>query len=400
VKILQLCHRIPFPPTDGGNIAMYNICRSLLLQGNEVKILALNTKKHFTDIRSLPEQFVNETNLESIYIDTSVKKLQAFFNLFTTKSYNIIRFYSAEFEARLVELLGKEKYDIVQLESSFMLPYLSCIRTNSTAKIVLRAHNVEHVIWERLYKSEKNFFRKNYLKLLTRRLKTFETSHLNKLDAILPITFDDEKILRNLGCKIPVHVTPLGIDLKEYKVVSEEIPQWSLFHLGSMDWLPNLEGIEWFLKNCWNPIHNEFPDLKLYLAGRGFPKHLVEAGYPNVICEREISDSNQYMQRKRIMIVPLLSGSGMRVKIIQGMALQKTIISTTIGAEGIECSDGENILIADTPQQFLEAVNRCLSDKIFAEEIGKSGRELVEKKYTNEAIGKGLHGFYSNLRGN
>jgi glycosyltransferase involved in cell wall biosynthesis len=397
VKILQLCHRIPFPPVDGGNIAMYNLCRSLLSQENEVKILALNTKKHFVDPHSLPVEFVAKTKPEAFMLDTSVKPFSAFLNLFTQKSYNIIRFYSPDFKNRLAELLQEENYDIVQLESLFMMPYLSCIRENSSAKIVMRAHNVEHIIWERLHHSEKSGFKKWYLKLLAHRLKAFELLHLNDLDAILPITPDDSIIFKNLGCNVPALVTPLGIDLDDYKIIPGKNSEWCLFHLGSMDWMPNLEAVDWFLENCWKLIHAEFPQLRLHLAGRGFPKRLVEAGYPNVICEGEISDSNSYMNSKQMMIVPLLSGSGMRVKIIQGMALEKTIISTSIGAEGIQYTNGENILVANTPQQFLDAIKKCMADKNYAEEIGKSARKLVAEKYSNEAIGKSVTEFYKSV---
>ena len=220
---------------------------------------------------------------------------------------------------------------------------------------------------------------------------------MNKLDAILSITQEDKIIFENLGCRIPILVTPLGVDVKDIRQIENEKTEWCLFHLGAMDWMPNLEAIDWFLKNCWQMIHREFPDLKLYLAGRGFPKRLMEATLPNVICEGEISDSTNYMRNKQIMIVPLLSGSGMRVKIIQGIAFGKTIISTTIGAEGIEYTNGENILIADTPQQFLSAIKKCLNDKTFAEQIGQAAQLLIKEKYSNETIGKSVTEFYGQL---
>jgi len=277
-----------------------------------------------------------------------------------------------------------------------MVPYLSCIRNHSSAKVVMRAHNVEHIIWERLHHSEKNPVRKIYLRLLAKRLKKFELNHLGELDAILPITKEDETVFRKLGCLIPLHVVPIGINPEEYNTTPDET-EWCLFHLGSMDWMPNLEAVNWFLKNCWENIHKEIPFLKLYLAGRGFPKELMEANFPGVFCEGEISDSNNYMNRKQIMIVPLLSGSGMRVKIIQGMALGKTIISTTIGAEGIECTNKKNIMIADTPAEFLNAVKYCLSDKPTAIQLGKDARKLVEERYSNMSIGKSLTEFYRKL---
>ncbi|MCX6290977.1 MAG: glycosyltransferase [Bacteroidetes bacterium] len=400
MKILQLCHRIPFPPVDGGNIAMYNLSKSLATNGNVVKILALNTLKHFVDTDALPEHFKTATHAEGITTDTSVRFFPAFLNLFSDESYNITRFYNKRFEERLTEILKAETYDIIQLESLFMMPYLSCARKNSKAKVVMRAHNVEHIIWERLHHSEKNIFKKWYLQILARRLKKFERFHLHTLDAVLPITADDETAFRKIGCTVPMHITPLGIDTEDYPVNDPQEAEWCLFHLGSMDWMPNLEAVEWFLGNCWEKIHNEFPSLKLYLAGRGFPKHLMEAGYANVVCEGEISDSNKYMASKQIMVVPLLSGSGMRVKIIQGMALGKTIISTTIGAEGIQYTHGENILIADTPDQYMQAVKKCMEDKNFASQTGKAARKLVAEKYSNDVIGKSVTEFYRKLISN
>jgi glycosyltransferase involved in cell wall biosynthesis len=397
VKILQLCHRIPFPPVDGGNIAMLNLSRSLLLQGHLVKIFALNTVKHYVNPDTLPELLLNDLQLESVNIDTSVSFSGAFMNLFSNESYNIKRFYNKTVEEKLVELLKQEAFDVIQLESLFMMPYLNCIRKHSKAKVVLRSHNIEHIIWKRLYQSEKNFARSWYLRLLAKRLKKFELDHLNVADAILPITANDAQLYNNLGCIIPLHVTPLGVDLDDY-IISETVKEeWCLFHLGSMNWRPNLEGVEWFLENCWPRLRFDFPDLKLYLAGRGFPKRLIDLHLPNVICEGEISDSNHYSSDKKIMIVPLFSGSGMRVKIIQGMALAKTIISTTIGAEGIECTNGKDILIADTAEQFYEAVKKCLMNKQLADEIGFAGRKLITEKYLSNLIGKRLSDFYRKI---
>ena len=316
MKILLLCHRIPFPPIDGGNIAIRNLATALVTCGNQVKIISLNTIKHFVEPASLPESLKYEMKLEAIAVDTSVTPIGALLNLFTKKSYNITRFFSKTFEKRLKNILIENEYDIIQLESLFMVPYLPCIRQYSKSKVAMRAHNVEHVIWNQLHRSEKNIFKKWYLKHLAKRLKYFEVQHLNNLDAILPITMEDAAVFRSLGCTIPMLVTPLGIDLKEYETKAELNTEQCLFHLGSMQWLPNQEGVTWFLENCWQMIHAEFPELKLYLAGRGFPKQIVDAGYPQVICEGEILDSNKYSENKQIMIVPLLAGSGMRVKML------------------------------------------------------------------------------------
>ncbi len=393
MRILQLCHRIPYPMTDGGNIAMMNLAESLSTQGAEIKIFALNTVKHRVDLSSLPKDILEKYSIEAINVDTTVKIKGAFINLLSSDSYNIVRFYNAAFEEKLRQLLIESAYDIVLLESIFMTPYIDCIRKYSKAKIVMRAHNVEHIIWQRLAKSESGILKKPYLSFLTKRLKAYEVNIINKVDAILPITPDDEKLLLKLGCFVPLHVTPVGVNMIDYPNQIDNSTELSLFHLGSMDWMPNIEGVNWFLKDCWPAIHSAFPLLKLFLAGRGFPSALMNNAPDNVICEGEIANAQKYMSGKQLMIVPLKSGSGMRVKIVQGMALGKTIISTSIGAEGINYTKDKDILIADSPAEFLQQIEKCIINPAMAIEIGSKARDLVAKEYSNEAIGKDVIDF-------
>ncbi len=397
MKVLQLCHRIPFPANDGGNIAIISVADALLAQGVHVKMLTLNTRKHHVDLNSFPGDIKSKYGIESIPIDTDVNIPGAFKNLFSDQSYNVMRFHSREFEEKLLQVLNTDNYDIVLMESLFMTPYIPIIRKNSRARIVMRAHNVEHTIWERLAKNEKNILRRTYLSLLARRLKKYEMQIINQVDAILPITGDDEQVFRKLGCTVPMNVTPVGIDAGKYssQIMPEE--QLCIFHLGAMDWRPNLEGIEWFLDDCWDMIHKKFPSLKLYLAGRGFPDWLMNRAGSGVTCAGEIMDAIEFMDGKQLMIVPLKSGGGMRVKIIQGMALGKTIISTTIGAEGISYTNGKNILIADSPEDILMQIEKCLDDKNLCLSIGSEARKFVLAGYSNESIGKQIIEFCNTL---
>jgi polysaccharide biosynthesis protein PslH len=396
VRILQICHRVPYPPLDGGNIAMLNMAMALDQAGNEVHVFALNTSKHFVRPEDFPGELSTRLHFRQTYIDTSIRIRDAFFNLFSNRSYNIDRFINEKVRTDLVEVLQNNSFDIVQLETLYSTGYIDTIRKYSKAKIVLRAHNAENIIWHRLSNSEKNPVKKTYLSFLARRLKNYELEILKKVDAIVPITSVDEIFFTENNFEGPICTLPLGVDLADYPVSNLE-SDTVLFHLGSMDWLPNVEGVKWFLRECWPLIHREFPELKLYLAGRNFPDDIRLAGHPNVICEGRIENANDYISSKQLMIVPLLSGSGMRVKIIQGLALKKTIISTTIGAEGIAITDGENILLADTSTEFLDQVSKCIADKQWCKSIGNNGRKLIEEQYSNEAIGKQLTSFFESL---
>ena len=397
MKILQICHRIPYPAIDGGNIAMMNMAHAIIEAGNEVHQFALNTKKHFVNPLILPEELRNTLHFNSVIIDTKISAFGIIKNLFFSESYNIVRFYSKAVEKELENVLQENTFDVIQLETLFTAPYIECIRKNSTAKIVLRAHNVEHIIWERLAMEEKNIFRKNYLTFLAKRLKKYETETLKNIDAIMAITSVDENLFRQLAFKGMMITVPVSLDFKEYDFDAKQETEMTLFHLGSMDWMPNLEAVDWFLKRCWPKLNSIFPSLKLYLAGRSFPQEIIDANYPNVICEGRIEDAHLYMRKKQIMVVPLLSGSGMRVKIIQGMALGKTIISTRIGAEGIPVENGKNIFFADTPEEFIEAISYCIYNPNSCKQTGINGRKFVEDNYSNQAAGKRLDIFYREL---
>jgi glycosyltransferase involved in cell wall biosynthesis len=388
MKVLQLCLRIPFPANDGGNIAMSGLAEGLVSQGIQLKMLALNTKKHWVNPESLSKKIITDYNLESVPIDTEVNVADAFLNLFSSESYNIKRFYSSSFETKLSEVLKEESYDVILLESLFMAPYIHVARKNSKAKIVLRSHNVEHVIWQRLTANAKNPIKKFYLGLLAKRLRSYEIKILSEVDALIPITDEDKSSYTRLGCLKPMQSIPVGIDLNQYPDQRDTASPLSLFHLGSMDWRPNAEGVQWFLKECWQMIHHKFPSLKLFLAGRNFSTEISDRKDEGVLFEGEVKDAHAFMQGKQIMVVPLKSGGGMRVKIIQGMALGKTIISTTIGAEGIEYTNNRNILIADTPEEILSAVSKCIDNKEFCFQIGREARQLAVEKYSNEMLGK------------
>ncbi|MCF8298903.1 MAG: glycosyltransferase family 4 protein [Saprospiraceae bacterium] len=400
MNILQICNKIPYPPQDGGAIAMNNITNSFINSGHKVKILAVTSPKHSVKIEELPEDYVNKTKIELEFINTDVKATAAFLNLFSCRSYNIQRFYSIKFENKLTKTLKENNFDIIQFESIFLVSYLKTVRKHSNAKIVLRAHNVEHRIWERMAMTEKSFLKRRYIKLLAKRLKKVEIAESNNVDSICTVTQNDLEIFRQNGCKVPMTVIPIGIDVtKESKLYKTEVEFPSIFHIGAMDWMPNIEAVNWFLDNVWDEVHKQFPELKFYLAGRNTPEWLLKLNKPNVEVLGEVESAGEFISAKAIMIVPLLSGSGMRVKIIEGMMLGKAIITTSIGIEGIEATNNENVLIANTALEFVEAISKCVIDKEFCIKLGENAKAHAGNVYDNVKLTEKLDGFIHSLVG-
>jgi len=398
MRILQLCNRVPYPPRDGGAIAMLNMVKGFQDLGHELYLLCLNTKKHHVISSDLPQLFSKLASFKAIDIDTHVKPLPAFLNLlFSRKSYHVSRFYSKEFENELIKTLKSHDFDIVHIEGLHICIYLDIIRKNTKAKICLRAHNLEYLIWERLAEKERNPIKKFYLNTLVGRLLNFEIQTIGEIDALLPITEADAKVFREINGQVIIFVSPTGLDFNEYKIIKGKQEWPGLFHLGALDWMPNVQGVQWFLSDVWPMVHKEFPKLKFYIAGRNTPEWLFQLKAVGVEVLGEIDNAIDFMNSKSIMVVPLLSGSGMRIKIIEGMALAKTIVSTTIGAEGIHYTNQENIIIADEAEALFFALKKCINGREFSNRIGKNARQLAEKEYNNMSLVEKLVGFYEGL---
>ena len=393
MKVLQLCNKPPYPSVDGGTMAMDSITSGLLCEGCEVKVLTVETDKHPVRRELIPAEYLKQTGLESVYVDLRVKPLPAIFAMLCGESYHVKRYVSEAFAAKLREILEKESFDIVHVESIFLTPYVPLIRKYSDAKIILRAHNVEHLIWRQVAQSCTNSLKRWYLKHLSLTLRAYELEHLNDYDGVVCITKNDAEVFRQAGCRKPVVSISFGIDPGE--VPSVEVEPDSLFHIGAMDWLPNQESIRWMLEEVWPVVHREVPQAKLYLAGRKMPSQWMNATIEGVSVIGEVPDAMYFIGSKKINVVPLLSGSGIRVKIIEAMSIGKTVITTTVGAQGIDYTDGENILIADTPEQFARQIKRCLDDDAFCSRVGEAAAQLVADQYDRKKLAEELIEFYN-----
>ena len=395
MKILQVTNKVPYPAKDGGAIACMNLTRGFSLLGHKVTVLAMNTEKHHINVDDIPESVKDLAEFHLVDVPAPISGFSAFINfLFSEQPYNAVRFITKSFQAKLVKLLQKKQFDIIQLEGLYVCPYIPVIREYSSAKIVYRAHNIEHEIWERTAAMSTGW-RKMYIKNLSKRIKRFEEYWLNSYDLLVPITKRDGNILNKLGNTCPQRVSQTGIDASVLIPNSKKLEHPSLFHIGSLDWTPNQEGLIWFLKKCWPKLNKKFPELKFYVAGRNAPDWFQKKmELDNVIFEGEVPDAYDFMNSKSIMVAPLFSGSGMRIKIIEGMALGKPIVTTTIGTEGISTTNDENIVIADNETDFVQAVSNLINDHDFFDKIGRNAIEYIHEKFDNLASASALIEFY------
>ena len=396
MKILQFCYKPPYPTYDGGSMAMHSLTEGFLNNSVQVKVLSFNSRKHPCKMEDLPASYMNETGFETVFVDLDVKPIPAFEAWICGESYHVKRFINSEMKRKLSDILKKEEFDIVQFESIFLTPYVPIVRKYSKAKVVLRAPNIENKIWKRIHKSTGNPLKKMYLKHLALTLERYELDHMNDYDAVFPVTDLDAEYFRKNGFRKLCKGLPFGIDTPE--IISDVLEEKNtVFHIGSMDWFPNEQGIRWFLSECWDKIKALCPDAEAYFAGRKMPQYLLDNRQDGIHMIGEVDDSIRFMTSKQIMVVPLLSGSGIRVKIIEAMSIGKTVVATSVAAEGIMYENGKNIIIADSPEEFARAIKRCFDDQEYCRFIGKEAAKLIAEKYNTNKIARQLLDMYEQM---
>jgi glycosyltransferase involved in cell wall biosynthesis len=395
MRILQLCKKYPYPPKDGESVAIANLAASLSEEGATLDLLAMNTVRHRVKVDPATFDLSFYQKVEIVPVDNRIKPVAAFLNFFSSESYHVQRFVSSAFAKKLIRLLQEEDYDIVQLETLYLAPYIPFIRKYSRAKICLRSHNVEHEIWERIVKNTSNSLKKWYLNYLTKKLKDFEISQFQEYDMIASISARDLRTFTDLGFAGTGIVIPVGFDPKAYQPKYNVGGQaLSIGFIGSLDWMPNVEGLQWFLENAWPGVHTAFPDLELHIAGRNTPEWLLRLRTPKVVVHGEVESARDFICSHPISLVPLLSGSGIRVKILEAMALGKVVLTTTLGLEGVKARTNYEVLIANEPADFLEQLRYCQIAPDRVAQIGQHARELVINHYDRRNIARQLLSFY------
>jgi glycosyltransferase involved in cell wall biosynthesis len=376
---------------------VYNTIKGLVKLGHKVTLISIDEKK-LTDRFFDTDAILDKITYRSYFVDTSVSMFNAFLNMFSQTAHIVDRYYDENLEKVLIAELQANKYDVVQFEGLFVTPYLAAVRKHTKAKIIFRAHNIEHQVWFRLAQQKADPFKKIYLLMLAKRIKAYELQQLNSFDGIIVFTDQDKSAISDYNISVPVKVLPISVDLHKYCPDHTKTEFPSLFFLGSLAWMPNREGIEWFIDN----FHAELCDgdlrTRFYLAGNDIPEQFDDYDVPGKIyIQGEVDDALDFVNNKCIMIVPLLSGGGMRVKIVEGMAMQKCIISTSLGAEGIDYKHGHNIIIADSREEFYDAIQRCIADETFCHQVGRNARQLVEQQHNLEGVTDNLIAYYRAL---
>jgi polysaccharide biosynthesis protein PslH len=397
MRILLLSNKSPWPPKDGSSAAIWNIIMGLSIQNISLTVLAINTSKHLINAVEIPDEVSKSIDYKLINLETRINPFKLLINLlFSNKPYNVERFYSKEYNAELKKTL-KNPFDVIQIEGLSMCHYLSTIRQHSSAAVVFRSHNVENIIWSRLATEEKNRIKSLYFRILAKRLKKLEKNIINKFDALVAISNSDLEWFKTAGLSSPALIASPGY-------IPEEIENYSdtsmnkVGFIGALDWLPNMYGLNWFIEQVWPIVVDKVTDAEFFVAGRNASEKTISGikGH-NITFSGEVESSLFFIKDKAVMVVPLFSGSGIRMKIIESMYHGKCIVATPVAAEGLDYEDKKNIFIESEAHAFASRIVKLLNNPGLRSEIGENAIKNVQKNYNIFAISENLVNFYREL---
>lgn len=401
MNILFLTPDLPYPPQQGGTIRSYEFISHLATQ-HELSLLSLS--EGVPDSGSLTQlrKYCRQVEVIPTSGRSDWDRLRTLF--FTTQPDMAARRYSAEFKSRLETMLTKEDFDIVQVESLEMTPYLGPVhqqRRNDLPRIIFDDLNVEHRLQRRAWQTDRahpgRWGEAFYSLIQWQRLILYERRALQLADGVLAVSEEDAEGLRQLAPEAKVSVIPNGVDTSFYRP-TEDPEGEKLVFVGKMDFRPNIDGVLWFTENVWPHIKTAKPKVELWVVGRNPSPRLGHlAREPGITISGPVPDVRPYLTRAAVVVIPLRMGSGTRLKVLEAMAMGKAVVSTSLGCEGIAVEPGREVFIADNPEDFAHQTLQLLAEKEKRRKLGTAARRLVEEKHDWKSIIPRLQEFYAQI---
>ncbi|NDF60208.1 MAG: glycosyltransferase [Crocinitomicaceae bacterium] len=356
MSILYITNKPIYPIIDGGCYAMDSFLNSLLVCESKVKHLTISTQKHPFEFNQYPEKIQGKTSPEAVTLDTTFSSWKLIKSLIHNTSYNSDRFYSKAFLSKILSSID-ETTTIIILESSYLLVYLQEIKKIFNGKVFVRTHNVEHLIWQDYVTSSQSFFKKVIYSFIKNRLKKFELSQLKLVDGIISISTKDALCFKNLGLTIPIHTVNVGIDQYYSNDSHLNFKANSFFFLGAFNWKPNKDAAELLIHQIFPLIQATIPNAVLHIAGTFMPDYFHGYSTNSIKIHGKVDDVTSFLLNAGTLVAPITSGSGIRIKILECLALGVPVIGTKTALKGLEESPAFCVNSTDDYVTFSKELN-------------------------------------------
>ncbi len=391
MKVLYIIPYTPVNPTFGGSLRIYHILDHLC-RHHDVTVAGFSIPEDEKRLVKNFPQLAGKTHfIKSPALGKSARWVQ-FKSLFTSHSYWHQSTRSEAFQTLLDKLLKVNSFDIIQCE----FPSLAMYRYESDAIKIIDCHNVEFDNFRRMAKV-KNPLKKMYYRLESYKFYQEETAICKKQDALFVTSDRDISIFDEEVPEVPKYLVPNGVDAS-YFLPSKTTPKpYSMIFVGMMKYVPNYDGMIYFLDEIFPRIQEQFPEATITIIGKNPPTSITRRAGKNVIVTGFVEDTRPYIENASVYVVPLRMGGGTRLKIIEALSMKKPLVTTSIGCEGIDIENKESALIADDPQEFADAVMKLFSNKELCKKLTDSGYKIVIDKYRWKSIGNHIDLAYEEL---
>lgn len=391
--ILFITGRLPFPLDDGWKIRTYHLIKGMVNSGYKVDLLSYVSEDEDSKAIEAMRNICNSVFAVIRAKHYSVADLLK--GLVTSIPFSVYNYHTCQMAKAVVEIIKDNNYDFVQIEDIVMCQYLDGI-VGSCSNIILDMHNIESALLERYAFESKNYLKKNYAYLTANKLNKYEIEYGSKCSKVLVCSQEDSDILATRGLRGKIEVIPNGVDTNYFQPMLEGNDN-SIVFVGSMDYHANVSGVLHFAENVFPQIRIKNPGIRWYIVGKKPTAEVLGLASDSIIVTGSVPDVRPFVAAASVVVAPLLVGGGTRLKILEAMSMGKPIVSTSIGAEGIEVSSGENIILADNDKDFADSVNELLRDRQKAEQLGKNANRQVLKGYAWNSISGRLAKMYETL---
>jgi len=377
MKILLLTQVVPFPPDSGPKIKTYHVLNWLAQQHDVTLVTFVRSEADVAAARQLSPlcRAVHTVPLRRSRAQDARAVLRT---LADPRPLVLLRDESSEMRALLRRLVREQSFDLVHADQLNMAPFAFGL---DGLPVVLDLHNAVWTIVDRLARAARG--PKRWLLMLERsRLRRYEGWACRNASGVLAVSEADRAALREVAGDVPIGVVPIAIDVKDRPFMRREVDANALLSVATMFWPPNVDGVCWFGREIYPQVRRDSPDTPFYVIGARPARQVRElAKQQGVVVTGYVEDLAPYHRQTAAFVVPLRSGSGMRVKILEAFATGLPIVSTSIGYEGIDAAPSEHLLVADDPRSFADSVLSLVGDRGLGERLAERGRLLAEQRY-------------------
>lgn len=403
MRILFVSHFIPHPPTGGASLRNFNIVKELS-RNNSVHLVTFTqrdrhpTRERIEKSREVLKEYCKEITIVEVPSDNSALRWYSMLglNLLSREPYSAWRFWSPKMVQAIQEQINKHKFDIVHVDTIALAGYLKSL---NGLPAVLNHHNVESTLLLRRAATERNPATRAYIGLQGQKLRRAEQQALSAFDGNISVSDLDGRELAELNPAATICVVPNGTDTDFFKPIDGVEVDLSLVFAGSMAWYPNGDAMILFGEKVWPLIKRELPDITMNLIGSRAPAEVVKLGETDSQFKvlGFVDDVRPTIARAAVYVVPIRVGGGTRLKILDAMAMGKAIVSHPIGAEGLDVTDGKDIIIAEDPEMFARRVVELVRDVNLRTAISLQARKSVVEKYSWSTIIPKMERFYQEI---